>query len=268
MFLRVCLISVLLFFVSVVNAQVYTLGVIPQWKSKEVLKRWQPVLEELKKQGIEFKFSSAPSIPEFEKRLVNGEYDFAYTNPYQVLIGNRAQGYLPLVRDHSRGLKGILVVKKNSKVSDVKQLDNKKFMFPAPNALGASLLMRAELAKKVGIKVNPNYVKTHNAVYRSVAFGTGAAGGGVLRTFNSLPEDIKGKLKIIYETTPVSPHPLMAHPRIPKVEIEKVKQAFLSLGDSGEGKDKLKGIPMKQIGEATMDDYKLLDELGLDQFAK
>ena len=268
MFLRACLIILLLFSFSIANAQVYSLGVIPQWKSKEVLKRWQPVLDELKKQGIEFKFSSAPSIPEFEKRLLKGEYDFAYANPYQVLIGNRSQGYVPLVRDHSRGLKGILVVNKNSNVSDVKQLNDKKFMFPAPNALGASLLMRAELANKVGIKVNPNYVKTHSAVYRSVAFGTGAAGGGVLRTFNSQPDEIKSKLKIIYETTSVSPHPLMAHPRVPKADMEKIKSAFLEIGKSEQGQKILKGIPMKQIGEASMDDYKLLDELGLDKFAQ
>lgn len=265
---RTLFLMLLVVMTGVANAATYKLGIVPQFKADELTKRWQPIITELKKQGVELKFVAAPSIPEFEKRLKKGEYDFAYMNPYHLLVANKRQGYQPVVRDHGRQLKGILVVPKNADVKSVKDLSGKPMAFPAPNALGASLLMRAELAQKEGVKVAPKYVKTHKAVYRNVAFGGAAAGGGVLRTFNSQPDEVKSRLKIVYETSKVSPHPLASHPRVPANIVEKVQKVFLQMGESDDGKQKLAKIPMKKVGPATLADYKDLDALGLEMFAK
>ena len=62
----------------------------------------------------------------------------------------------------------------------MQDLDGADIAFPAPNAFGASLYMRALLAEQEKININPIYVETHANVYRNVIFGRASAGGGVI----------------------------------------------------------------------------------------
>lgn len=249
-------------------ASEYTLGVVPQAKSQKLLNIWRPIIREFKKQGINIKFVGAPNIPAFEKRLKAGDYDIAYMNPYHLLVANKEQGYLPIVRDASKKLQGILVVKKDGNIKKVEDLNSTKLAFPAPNALGASLLMRAELTEQHGIKFSPSYVKTHTAVYRNIVNGNYSAGGGVMRTFNNQPKSLKDQLKIVYKTQAVAPHPIAVHPRVKKADMEKIKAVFLQLGKTAKGRELLSKIPIKQVGEANIDDYSVLESLHLEKFAQ
>jgi phosphonate transport system substrate-binding protein len=260
--------AALVFFSISVSAAEYILGVVPQAKSQKLQSAWRPIINEFKKQGINIKFVGAPSIPEFEKRLKAGKYDIAYMNPYHLLMANKSQGYMPIARDASKKLQGILVVRKDRKVSKVEDLNNSNMAFPAPNALGASLLMRAELAEQHGMNLHPTYVRTHTAVYRNIASGNYSAGGGVMRTFNKQPQSLKNKLKIVYRTQEVAPHPIAVHPRVKKADAEKIKQIFLKLGETARGRALLSKIPIKHIGEANLSDYSVLQSLNLEKFAK
>jgi phosphonate transport system substrate-binding protein len=60
-------------------------------------------------------------------------------NPYHAIRANKKHGYAPLVRDVGRSLFGIIVVKKDSPIETVSELDGEIVAFPAPNALGAAL---------------------------------------------------------------------------------------------------------------------------------
>lgn len=66
-------------------------------------------------------------------------------------------------RDNGHSLVGIIVVKKDSPVQSASELDGKTVAFPSPNALGATLLPRAEFDRKFNIKVNELYVKSHSS---------------------------------------------------------------------------------------------------------
>ena len=259
-----------LFFIGSVNAQsvkTFTIGVVPQFEAKKLRKIWKPILAELEQTtGFKFKLRGAANIPEFEKQFLAGEFDFAYMNPFHILIANESQGYIPLIRDHGKKLSGILVVRKDSGISSVKALDNKVVAYPSPNALGASLLLRAELHDKFNIKIKPSYVKTHDSVYLNVLLKQAAAGGGVQKTFSKQQDSIKSALKTIYKTTPVAPHPVVAHPRVGIKAYLKIKKALLTLGNSEQGKSMLAKIPMKKIGPAGMTDYAPLKQMNLKRF--
>jgi len=197
---------------------------------------------------------------------MQGDFDFAYMNPYHLVLANESQGYKPLLRDVGRTLYGVLVVKKDSQINEVSQLDGQVLAFPAPNALGASLQMRQELNDIFKIKILPRYVKTHDSVYLNVLLGEAIAGGGVQKTLNRQRPEFKEALKIIHKTKPVAPHPLSVHPRVPEEVSKVVKSAFLKLSQTLEGKNLLAKIPMKKVGEASMDDYMPLKDLGLERF--
>jgi len=199
---------------------------------------------------------------------MSGEFDFAYMNPYHLLLANESQGYIPIIRDHGRKLYGILVIRRDSPLHNVQQLDGQQVAFPAPNALGASLLIRADLKDIFNIDIIPKYVKSHDSVYLNTALGQTAAGGGVQRTLSAQKEQLKNLLKVFYKTREVSPHPIAVHPRIPEHIRIEVTQSFLSISETTTGINLLKNIPVKTIGRASLDDYTPLSELKLDRFHK
>lgn len=249
------------------NPVQYTIGVVPQFEQRKLFKIWQPVIDELeKKTGLAFHLVGSPKIPVFEKKFLAGEYDFAYMNPYHVLKANASQGYIPLVKDGGRKLQGVLVVNKNNPAQDLAALNNRIFAFPSPNAFGASLLMRADLTNEHGITFFPRYVQTHSSVYLNVALGQADAGGGVMSTFNAQKQAVKDRLKIIYKTREVPPHPFAAHPRVPLKDRERVRKAWLELAASPDGQKLLQAIPMVSAESADISDYRFMLEWDLDQF--
>ena len=68
--------------------------------------------------------------------------------------------------------------KKGGNIEHLQQLEGKDIAFPAPNALGASLIIRADLVQLHRVSFTPKYVQTHSSVYLNVALGRMAAGGG------------------------------------------------------------------------------------------
>ncbi|MEO0444096.1 MAG: PhnD/SsuA/transferrin family substrate-binding protein, partial [Pseudomonadota bacterium] len=73
---------VLLTFATKLSASVptsYSFGIVPQQSAKKLAQAWTPVLQYLStKTGIKLQFKTAKNIPEFEKRLADGDYDFSY----------------------------------------------------------------------------------------------------------------------------------------------------------------------------------------------
>lgn len=246
---------------------IYRFGVVPQFEQRKLFRIWRPILNELEQRtGLNFKLVGSAKIPVFEQKFEQGDYDFAYMNPYHLLVAHECQGYEPLVRDGGRMLKGIMVVSKNSPIQSVQELSGKRVAFPSPNALGASLLMRAELTKLHDVEIIPHYVQTHSSVYLHVALAQTDAGGGVTATLNSQKPDIRQKLRIIYETRPMSPHPISAHPRVPEADRLKVQQALLEMTQTENGAALLSKIPMRKAVKSSLEDYTPMSSWGLDEF--
>jgi phosphonate transport system substrate-binding protein len=247
--------------------QEYTFGVVPQFEQRKLFHIWQPILLELEKYtNLKFNLKGSAKIPDFEKEFLAGNYDFAYMNPYHILAANNKQGYIPLLRDGGRALYGVLVVKKDSPIKNLHDLDGKTIAFPAPNALGASLLIRADLKKLYHIDINSKYVKTHSSVYLNVALGLTDAGGGVASTLDEQKDEIKDKLKVLYKTREMAPHPLSVHPRVAKEVQLKVKQAILKMAETEHGRALLEKIPMRKVIPADISHYQEINNWGLEEF--
>ncbi len=245
----------------------YTVGVVPQFDIRRIHAIWRPILNELEERtGHHFVLRGSATIPAFEKEFSTGNFDFAYMNPYHVVIASRDQGYVPLVRDVGRKLYGIIVVRKDSPIKSVAELDGKKVVFPAPNALGATLLSRSELLDKYQVSVSPDFVQTHSSVYLNVALGEAVAGGGVQKTLARQAPEISDTLRVLYRTQKVSPHPFTVHSRVPESVRQKVLDAMLDMGKTDKGQKMLAKIPVKQIGPAAMSDYSPLKDMKLERF--
>ena len=251
----------------VAKGPVYKVGVVPQWGSERLFEIWQPLVTYLSDQtGLNLKLEPTFSIPNFEKGFSDGEYDFAYMNPYHFVCAQRDEGYMPLVRDYKRQLTGILVAANDSDIKSIEQLEGQRVDFPSPNALGASLYMRTLLARNFNVECVPKFVQTHESVYLNVISGKAAAGGGVRRTLEAQIPELQERLRVIYETPGVAPHPLAYHPRVPEEVAAKVKAAIIEMANTEEGRTLLAGIPMTKPGTATDEDYQPLVDLKLEEF--
>ncbi|QIR15496.1 phosphate/phosphite/phosphonate ABC transporter substrate-binding protein [Shewanella aestuarii] len=247
--------------------KVYSFGVVPQFESIKIHQIWRPILDILEQEtGYKFNLVGSSNISKFEQEFSQGKFDFAYMNPYHMVMANDYAGYLPIVRDNGRMLYGILVVKKDSDITTPAQLNGQTIAFPSPNALGASLLMRQELQDNFGVSFNSNYVKTHDSVYINVLLGEAAAGGGVQKTLNNQKPQFKEALRIIHKTQEVVPHPIAVLPSVPVEVVNRVREALLKIGGLEQGRQLLEEIPMKKIGPANMDEYITLKEIDLDRF--
>jgi phosphonate transport system substrate-binding protein len=247
-------------------AKTYTFGVVPQFEQRKLHAIWEPILAELhRRTGLEFALVSTLKIQDFDREFLKGRFDFVYMNPYLVLKAGSSGEYLPVVRDKSP-LRGILVVPKDSPIGKPADLNGKTIAFPSPNAIAASLLMRADLDRICHITFKPIYVKTHSSVYLNVVTGMAAAGGGVEKTLQEQDHAVRDSLRVIYTTRPMPSHPVAVHRRVANEEREKVRRALLEMGNTPEGRELLAKVPIKQIIATSLSDYKELFGWGLETY--
>jgi phosphonate transport system substrate-binding protein len=200
-------------------------GIVPQQSASKLAKLWTPILNYLGEQtGYRLRFRTAQNIPVFEQRLAAGEYDLSYMNPYHYTTFHRAPGYVAFAWARDKRIKGIIVVRKDNLVKDLREFSGQTLAFPAPAAFAASVLPRAHFSAE-GIAIKPKYVSSHDSVYRTVAQGLYPAGGGVIRTFKNVAPGISDQLRILWTTRPYT-HAIAAHPRLPKRTVQRLQQAM------------------------------------------
>ena len=246
------------------NQQALTFGIVPQQSAAKLARNWTPLLEHLSTQtGHQLQFKTAPDIPEFERRLANGEYDLAYMNPYHYTTFHRSPGYQAFAKQKDKRLKGIIVVRKDSQYQDLGEFADQTLAFPSPAAFAASIITRAQFSS-LEIPITPKYVASHDSVYRSVAKGLYPAGGGVVRTLNGLEPEIREQLRILWTSDPYTPHALAAHPRVPADAVADILASMRQLDDSEQGQQLLRQINFKGITAANDSDWDDIRKLNLD----
>jgi phosphonate transport system substrate-binding protein len=242
---------------------VYTFGVGPVQSSTELAKRWIPILRHLSAAtGQELQFHTARDIPAFQTDVVAGTFDFVFINPYHYLQSHTSSGYMAFAREKDGALVGIVVARKDAALNDMAQLNGQAVAFPAPNALAATWLPMNEMQAR-HIEVKPNYVKSMDSVYLSVARGLFPAGGGELRTFNALAPETRDQLKIIWRAEPLPPFAFAAHPRVPRDVVEKVRAAMAKMSTRPETMALLRAVNLAGVEKADDADYKAFREMNI-----
>lgn len=249
-------------------ATTLTLAVVPQFPAVEIEKAWSPLLEALSRAtGLQLQLRTYASIPKFESDFLAGGPDLAFMNPYHAVMARRAQRYEPLVRDGDKPLTGILVAAVEGSIKGLADLQGARIAFPAPNAFGASLYMRALLTQVHGIRYEASYVKTHTNAYRHVLTQVAQAAGGIRATLERESSAVREGLKVIFETPPAAAHPLSAHPRVAAAERDALRTAFLALAQTPDGLALLKPTTLGRPVIADYErDYVPLERLNLARF--
>lgn len=238
-------------------------GIAPQQDPAKVQAMWQPFFKYLEGEvGHSFAFETAPTIEEFQKRVLEGRYDIWWGNPLTYVQASKRLGYAAIARDTTR-IAGLLVTLKEDGAKTPKELLGKKIAYSAPDAIGGTLLVQAYL-DRAGVapdQVQTIYTGSHDAAYRAVLEGQAAAAGGVPRSFNALDPALREKLVVLGKTEEVAPQAFAVHPRLYRSVVTKVQRAMLKLNWAPEGKDILTSIQYKEIVVSNDFDYDIHREV-------
>lgn len=265
--------NLLLLALTIVSLQVQalTVGIVPQQSATVLAANWSPILHYLtERTGVPLNFATASDIPTFEQRLLAGEYDIAYMNPYHFTFFNEHSGFRAMVRRGDASIQGIIVVRKDSDIQSLEQLDGQRLAFPSPAAFAASVVPRAEIEKQ-GVKIEPIYVSSHDSVYLNVSKGFFVAGGGIARTLNATKPEINQQLRVLWKTKPYTPHAIAAHPRVEADTVAKLTEALVEMANDEAGSALLEPLKIKRwqaSEDADWDDVRSLDIKLLDSLVK
>lgn len=252
------------------ESKIYRFGVVPQQSAKRLAQLWTPILQHINQQtGLTLQFHTAKNIPTFEERLTQGQYDFAYMNPYHYTVfseknAEESKRYIAFAKRVNQAIKGIIVARKDSGINNLQHLHEKTMAFPSPAAFAATLLPLAELSNN-SIQSSPKYVSSHDSVYLSVSKGIFIAGGGVKRTFSNMPQNVREQLNIIWTSQGYTPHAFAARADIPISVKAAIQKAFINLHQTPEGKKLLHNLKIKNgIEPANDNDWDDVRSLRID----
>ena len=244
-----------------------TFGIVPQQSASELARLWIPVLGALgERAGLALRFATAPDIPAFEKRLAAGAYDLAYMNPYHYSVFAQKPGYVAFAKEKGRRLRGLVVVRKDSPIQDMKELAGQQIAFPAPAAFAATVLVRAEF-ERTGVPIQPVFVKSHESVYLNVAQRQFGAGGGITRTLQTMEATVRDGLRVLWQTKDYTPHAFAAHPRIAAADLHALKTAMFTADSNPKARSGLEGLGFKGFDPAQDAEWNDVRALGIDTLA-
>lgn len=239
-------------------AEEYSVAIVPQMAPAKLAQAWMPFLERVSKEsGVKLKFVTAPSIIDFETRLLSsGKADFAWSNPLDYVLAAEKHGYVAIAREAQNKLKGIIVVKAASPLKALTDLRGKALVVPK-GGFAADTLVQVEVARAgLSGSVEVKAVNTHDSAYLMVLSGQVDAAGGVMRTFKELNPETQAGLRVLHNTQAITPHPFSAHPRVPADVVKRVREAILKVGAEPANRELLMGLKFPSGFEAAEDaDY-------------
>ena len=237
------------------KSETLTFGIVPQQSAAVLAKLWMPILQHVgERADCKLVFRTAKDIPTFEERLLAGEYDIAYMNPYHYTVAHAKQGYVAFANQANKKIRGIIVVKADSPIRELAALDSTEMCFPSPAAFAASILPQAYLSTQ-NVYIRPKYVQSHDSVYRNVALGRYMAGGGIERTLANVDADVRKNLRVLYKTEGYTPHAMAAHPRIDSTRVAAIGTALFAMASDSLGKSLLQGIKFDGVQPAQNSDW-------------
>ena len=230
------------------------------------METWSPLLKALGENVHHcYRLEIASTIPEFGKMIQEGHYDYVYMNPFHQV--RTKQHYEPLIRSTASALRGVIIGSREKKGIALKGLKDITLYLPAPNAFGASLLVRSAL-QQAGTSLQIRYVNTHSNTYEAVAQDPRSVGGMIRKTFE-LAKRPGDEVEILFETDGYASHPYSAHQGLSARERSAVQQAFLSLNNQTNFSTLLNKVRLRQPGPANYkNDYLPIEKLHLEDLDK
>lgn len=236
----------------------YIFAVHPLHNPKRLFEVYQPLIELVNERvapAFHLKLEASRDYASFEAKLAARKFHIALPNPYQTLISER-HGYSILAKMGSdEQFRGILIVRRDSKIDNFVDLKGKAISFPAATALAATMMPRLFLFRH-GLgpgDFEERYVGSQESAIMNVLYGKTSAAGTWPPPWEALlrrrPEMIN-ELTVKWETTPLVNNGVVVRSDLPSDHVKAVKDILINLHEHERGRAILKDIEIAKFETA------------------
>lgn len=196
---------------------------------------WNPILAYVsKKSGIPLTLLMGKTATETTLMAAEGELDFIYTN--QLFTTDRDKlGFRAIARLNTPMVRGQIVVSEDSPIHQLGDLGGKKMATPTTESfISYALQMRALVNAEV--RVETIISGSQESGIAQLASGKVDAAAVHSQIIQAYAQRERFRYRSIYTSPPYYDLPIMAHPRVPRSSVEKIRSALLLMASDPEGR--------------------------------
>lgn len=253
----------------------YVVGIHPLHNPQRLMKMYGPIVEYININIPEahLKLEASRNYEEFEKKLYAGHFAFAMPNPYQT-VQSLKHGYRVFGKmGDDQNFTGIILVRKDSGISEVSALKGKAIAYPAKTALAATMMPQYYLHTH-GIDINRDienrYVGSQESSILNVFYGHVAAGATwpvPWKIFSAEKPEMANQLMVLWETEPLPNNGWVVRNDIPAPLADQFARLLFGLHQSKQGQLMLDRLPLSRFEPANDETYRPVRDF-LEEFSK
>ncbi len=227
-----------------------TLGVLPYVTAGQLVEYHTPLKNYIAESlGRPVALITAPDLPGFVERTGKREYDLVLTAPHFGRLAERRDGYQIVVRTMNE-IQAAFLVRKDSDIHRIEDLKGKSIMVAQPISMMYQLSV-GTLEKKgliPGKNITIVEARTNNNALSAPLRNEADAGVTGVLLWGLAKGEHKEQLRLVGTSAKVPGFVLMAHKRIPKRDVAKLRKALLSFGTTPQGQAYFSTAGMKGFG--------------------
>lgn len=217
----------------------YYFGVINQRSISLTAKYWNPILAYISnKTDVPLRLKMGKTAPETTAMTVRGEHAFVYTN-HMFTRERDKLGYQVILRLQSPAINSVIIVRKNSPINHLMDLNNQLVIFPSREAFVGYWVPMDHIMKS-GIKVKQTFAGNQEGAMAQLQAGRGQAAAVNKLVLERYARREQLKYRILWESEPYLSIPVMANPKLPAELVQKVRNAFIDMTNDSDGNRILK----------------------------
>ena len=250
----------------IVKTKTYIFGVHPLLNSKKLFEVYQPLVDVINKnmKNAKIKLESSISYASFNEKMIAGHFDFALPNPYQTITSLK-YGYEVFGKmGDDMNFRGIILLRKDSKIKKVTDLIGKTVSYPAPTALAATMMPQYYLQTH-GLDINKDiknqYVGTHASSILNVYLGKSEASATWPLAWKSYIKDnpkIADEVEIKWQTEKLINNGLIVKIGTEKEITKTFSDVIFNLQNTETGRKILEPMEISKYEKATNDTFNIV----------
>lgn len=247
---------------------VYIFSIHPLHNPTRLFEVYQPMLDYLASRLPEtrFKLEASRNYAAYDEKLFGGKFHFSLPNPYQtVMAAERGYRIFGKMGDDDN-FRGIILVRKDSGIREVRDLQNQAISYPAPTALAATMLPQWYLHSH-GLNVlqdlDNRYVGSQESSIMNVYLEQTVAGATwppPWRAFAKERPEVAKALEVKWRTEPLPNNGLVAREDVPQALVDEVGALLFALHTHARGREILAAMELSRFEAADYDTYRPVRE--------
>jgi ABC-type phosphate/phosphonate transport system substrate-binding protein len=237
--------------------EAYRLGVFPYVPVQAIDRIYGPVAAQFAEDlGRPIHLKTKPTFEKFAEELRRETYDIIMVHPFFYVEARDGHHYLPLARVEEP-LTAVFVVRDDGPIATLADLKGGTIGLPPPLAAATELVRAALLDAGLvpGVDVAFEHYRLKPSCLHAIVVGHVAACGLPRFALSQLHPTSEPKLRVIFETEPVSNFVFAAHARLPESDRIDLGRSILAWPFTAKGRKILAGGAWSRFVPATDQDY-------------